>query len=31
VILHRMRLNYEALAMGKTAQAVLRELLATMA
>jgi MoxR-like ATPase len=31
VILHRMRLNYEALATGKTAQGVLRELLSTMA
>ena len=31
VILHRMRLNYEALAQGKTAQGVLRELLSTMA
>ena len=31
VILHRMRLTYEALATGKTAAAVLRELLSTMA
>jgi len=31
VILHRMRLNYEALAQGRTAQDVLRQLLATMA
>jgi MoxR-like ATPase len=31
VILHRMRLNYEALATGKTAQGVLRQLLSTMA
>jgi MoxR-like ATPase len=31
VILHRMRLSYEALAQGRTAQGVLRELLSTMA
>jgi MoxR-like ATPase len=31
VILHRMRLTYEALAQGKTSQGVLRELLSTMA
>jgi MoxR-like ATPase len=31
VILHRMRLSYEALATGRTSQGVLRELLSTMA
>ena len=31
VILHRMRLTYEALATGKTSAGVLRELLSTMA
>ena len=31
VILHRMRLSYEALATGRTAEVVLRELLDTMA
>jgi MoxR-like ATPase len=31
VVLHRMRLTYEALAQGKTAQGVLHQLLARMA
>jgi len=31
VVLHRMRLTYEALAQGRTAQGVLRELLSNMA
>ncbi|MFM1822270.1 MAG: ATPase RavA [Planctomycetota bacterium] len=31
VVLHRIRLSYEALAEGRTAQGVLRELLSTMA
>ena len=31
VILHRMRLSYEALAQGRTSAGVLRDLLSTMA